>query len=446
MVNYDAGLGNFQVQIGTATPLSARGLFPRWKSGLATVCEVSGPTANRVLFRAPLTGNPREGNLKWTGASNIYLIAEKFKDHVGEEWYRVAEVVDKDSRVTKLPLVQIEPPPARGEIWVRADELGAAILGSNCAQLPFAIRYSTAPISWTTFQLRRTFQRWPIDVGDIYCGSSVSVPREIHALGFAPPSGVVYPAPCHVHNGVDIFVRDETNVNVVSMDDGIVVGIGIEGDPNNAQGAWGANEIVGAANGFAVIVRYGHLYVLYGHLASIDTSIWVGAPIKAGDPIGLQGKLNERHLHIEVHSYGSSVRVPQAISIKSNGLLPFGPSAIDYVPPYVYDLMQFLPDPDTGFSGRNGGRSLRDVVATANLSLVAGSPYRSAVLNLSTVCTGGSAITYQTSLGGVTSNSCVSCNEHVIDGGYGYRGFVVYGSQPDTCLPSPFLITATPSS
>jgi murein DD-endopeptidase MepM/ murein hydrolase activator NlpD len=75
---------------------------------------------------------------------------------------------------------------------------------------------------------------------------------------------------------------------------------------NNTAYDWGS-ALVEYKRGYSVIVRYGHLYVLYGHLQSLEPTIFVGAPLNAGQRIGKIGRFNDPHVHVEVRNFDSPI-------------------------------------------------------------------------------------------------------------------------------------------
>jgi len=163
--------------------------------------------------------------------------------------------------------------------------------------------------------------------------------------------------PKGMHHGVDLFVNDNTaEIPVQSIGHGIVVGIGIDGSnpdisnrrESDTHSIWGASENSMSTGtpkvGYAVIVRYGSLYVLYGHLDRIN--IWVGKEVLAGETLGLLGWNNTRHLHLEIHNYGTFLASYYGGNIKySSGILPVGGTYQKDAAPFVYEPVQFLPIP-----------------------------------------------------------------------------------------------------
>jgi hypothetical protein len=70
---------------------------------------------------------------------------------------------------------------------------------------------------------------------------------------------------------------------------------------------WGSTDLTsGTGSGYAVVVRYGHFYVLYGHLREVDPNLYTGAAVNRQTRLGAIGVFNESHLHIEVRTFGSA--------------------------------------------------------------------------------------------------------------------------------------------
>jgi hypothetical protein len=112
----------------------------------------------------------------------------------------------------------------------------------------------------------------------------------------------------------------------------------------------------------------------------------------------------------------------------STGILPVGRSASEIVASYVYDVMQFLPNPnDYAQSNPN----LKTLVATNNLFDTNVADEKKALFALDSGC----IITYKTR----DADPIVS----VPANGYEYRGIDTYPI-PDSDLPSPLLQTYQP--
>ena len=107
------------------------------------------------------------------------------------------------------------------------------------------------------------------------------------------------------HPGFDFPVS--ANTVVQSIADGVVVGMGDPREPSRKPFQWGANagktaeEIVinGEYKAHNLVVRTGGHYILYGHLNSIDTSLYLGKLVRIGDRLGdvADEGLNS-HLHL----------------------------------------------------------------------------------------------------------------------------------------------------
>jgi hypothetical protein len=173
----------------------------------------------------------------------------------------------------------------------------------------------------------------------------------IDGLGF-PFDTALYGQP-GFHTGVDFYAPDGSSVYSIGGN-GLVVGIGvgesfqggnlldIEGK-NFSSHEWGSAGVQVGQTGYSVIIRYGHLYVLYGHLRDLDPAIFVGAPVQIGAKIGSIGSYNDPHVHIEVRNFVNPI--PQ-IGLQSSpmrqfGFTSFSSTAINRAI-YHYDVTQFF--------------------------------------------------------------------------------------------------------
>ncbi|MCU0496191.1 MAG: M23 family metallopeptidase [Anaerolineae bacterium] len=282
---------------------------------------------NATYYRAPITFNPPLGSLNYS-SSYHYMATKRFVERVDptrtedQVWYYIEW------------LEQVGQPQVNEDlgVWIKAP-IAPPTGGSGCQNgngLPIDTTYTIPNHSWAAFNIATPlFAQWPIDITEICSGTGL---REIHALGFGDAASY----PRNTHNGIDLYVTDVTNPNdlptvvVQSIDVGIVVGIGITTwdsreqryipDISNTHANWGASsQRYGDPSqeqaGYSVIIRHGHFYVLYGHLHTISDDLWVGKGVSSGTNLGTLGKFNERHLHIEIHSYGSNIAGP-------NGSLP----------------------------------------------------------------------------------------------------------------------------
>ncbi len=161
------------------------------------------------------------------------------------------------------------------------------------------------------------------------------------------------------HFGVDFFSAEDQRVYSIA-DDGLVVGIGtntigqIRADKYNrsSQSAWGSAVLDGGIPGYSIIVRYGQLYVLYGHLKVLDDGIYVGARVDAGTPLGYIGQFGTPHTHIEVRvlsdvgiASGSSVFLQNSDgTLNVYGILAYNALSAGF----VFDAVQFFSLPGMG--------------------------------------------------------------------------------------------------
>jgi len=140
----------------------------------------------------------------------------------------------------------------------------------------------------------------------------------------------------------------------------------------------------------------------------------------ASDPLG---DVSDRHLHVQVHSYGEAIQVAEGSRIDHTGILPadLSPRGEDIVAPYLYDVMQFLP-------------GLREMVGQNVLTLTSNGG--EATLPLSNC-----SRKYITDLPSL--NTALNAVEV---GNYDYRGLIIYQAPPP--LPSPLITTihSTPAN
>lgn len=311
-------------------------------------CYFEGAGAVYVYI-APLPDNPFR-QMGAYGNGHQLCVDAKWANKDGETWYHIVSVMDI---YAELGQEVVSDPVLPG--WVKGSSLGS-ILPDGCDDgLRYASEFdNVVDIPWNAYegQDRIMFQHWPIPP-QLICGESQPIPLSagqlstgdfagIHGIGVAEPNEQAgYPK--GLHHGVDFFApQAEADIPVVSVDYGVVTGIGITG-VTNSQVTY-ANTPSSEGEGYAVIVRYGNLYVTYGHLSKIG-DIWVGKEVYPGEFIGILGLEGQRHLHFEVRSYGSDTlsEIPTIDPVV--GTIDTGVSASSSVAPYVYDPMQFLPSP-----------------------------------------------------------------------------------------------------
>jgi hypothetical protein len=134
-------------------------------------------------------------------------------------------------------------------------------------------------------------------------------PPTINQKGFGLIDPTNYPSlPGNRHPGFDFFAPSPTsNVQVLAVTGGIVVGIGRDAAPTIHPATWGATQ-----GGFNLIVRTEGYFLLYGHLASIDPSIYLGARVGHGAVLGtLWDQGSNTHLHLEVRTFRNDATAMQ---------------------------------------------------------------------------------------------------------------------------------------
>jgi hypothetical protein len=195
-----------------------------------------------------------------------------------------------------------------GNLWVgfshpdtsRQDYLTWARVGTGSGQVPISPancanslpNFSTQPnnsygttLSITTSPLRVINQS----------------PPTVDQKGFGLIDPANYPLlPGNRHPGFDFFAPSPTlNVQVLAVTGGIVVGIGRNSTPTIHPATWGTTQ-----GNFNLIVRTEGYFLLYGHLATIDPSIYLGARVGHGAVLGtLWDQGSNTHLHLEVRTF-----------------------------------------------------------------------------------------------------------------------------------------------
>ncbi len=164
--------------------------------------------------------------------------------------------------------------------------------------------------------------------------------------GFGMGDDMNYPkiAQCR-HNGFD-FPANAASIPVYAVIDGIVVGMGSEHDSAVARpAAWGATK-----GGFNLIVRKGGLFVVYGHLASIEDSLYYGKRITAGTLLGTLAEQtksvpgDDTHSHIQVSAFVSQADSTGSLRQRFGAVRQSGIAN----PLYVIDPVFYFPTANRG--------------------------------------------------------------------------------------------------
>lgn len=367
------------------------GSSPHWR--LTNSCIVPSP-GDADFYRAPIGYNPYEGILSFTSSYYDFELDAQFTEDISEPiegqeettttWYRVARILQHGTQQPPppgdIPGNMAQAVQQNGGVWIKATEWLVGLPGCVTDSLRVAHEYDIPNIPWNSFS---GFSSLPVSIADICAAER----QEIHALGFPEPQEI-YPEredspafyPRDLHGGVDFFVPTTAGTgNVVSVGDGIVVGIGVGyvigiekfpiSDSHHIWGAYETNEATGpdVANepdepgeySYAVIVRYGHLYVLYGHILYLSDDIWVGSHVRPGQFIGALGTSGTRHLHIEVHNFQEDRGQLGYDLMDETGILPYGSDFRHEGAPFLYDFLQLFND-----------QAISSAVATDNLGEV----------------------------------------------------------------------------
>ncbi|MDX2136458.1 MAG: PA14 domain-containing protein [Chloroflexota bacterium] len=244
-------------------------------------------------------------------------------------------------------------PQTRQAITDASNMLGQSGNRTSTYGQPFQTAHQS--FLWPTNPNLPTFTRYPISI-DSTCDSTQS---SINGLGI-PFNPSIYGDP-GFHLGTDFFAPDNSPVFSIGGN-GLVVGIGVGRtavaggriDPDttvvgSAHG-WGSAGIELGVRGYSVIVRHGHLFVLYGHLRSLSNSVFVGAILDAGTPIGTIGVYDIPHVHIEINNF-EFVVPPGSLQLSPMGQFGFVSSQTTGAtrPQQRYDVAQFFATNTTAY-------------------------------------------------------------------------------------------------
>lgn len=341
---------------GTPTYLGL-GSEPSWKRPVACIVAIPGGNDGVKYYRAPITYNPLVGTLPFYQSSTYkFELDAYFTDHRNTTWYRVARVLYNNHPFTPSDpgYADAHEVEQRGGVWIKGStEVNWPLCNGLDTTTPptmrYAHEYDIPIIDWSPFTLFTMANNIPVSYSEM-CTDNFPEPdaidREIHSIGYRKPTrgGIKYPL--GRHHGTDLFVIEggTGQIRSIGTTDGIVVAIGEEGnrESHEALGNYGVNE----GKGYSVTVRYGHLFVLYGHLMSIPDSIWVGARVRPNDPIGVVGTNGEKHLHLEVFTYQSG-NFP--VGMDGDGIPPYTDDTYtvteqDVRQVFLYDFLQLVAD------------------------------------------------------------------------------------------------------
>ncbi|MBE7514910.1 MAG: M23 family metallopeptidase [Anaerolineales bacterium] len=349
----------------------------------ASTCQLILPnSATRQeihLFRAPIRGNPAEQKI--TVANSVIIDAYAIDPLNHRLWFRRTEGIANVPAGAVLRWIQVITPPAgfilqsQGIIVpgkdfdgvksasLERDQIEACL--SNLSKANLSGHYALPPLDQVPWEMTSplTFTHYPVSMYQT-CVAFTAEHRHIHMIsGFADAKGGYWDPGYHF--GVDFFAPPDSVV-YASGDRGLVVALLHTDETTGA--AWGdykVKEITSMLTPFAVVIRYGHLFVIYGHLQTIDPNIWVGKRVDAGTRLGTIGiyKTSNPHLHMSVMGFGRETpnayvtwaqeidpQNPQAPKPNQWGIPDFQRTALRSeefgYPKRAYDFTQFFePDP-----------------------------------------------------------------------------------------------------
>jgi murein DD-endopeptidase MepM/ murein hydrolase activator NlpD len=320
------------------------------------------------VFRAPIEGNPVEGRITLKNSNTVgpYLatangfavdgITRNLWLHVRSDdllwrWVRV-KAASGESYEIPIPGESLNAVvPVEGMAGIDPVELTEAEV-SSCVSAASSDRTAQYPLANVPWTLPATPFDWMPLSTDSICQNSGGI-NQIWGFGLYDINRYALRLPKGYHPGVDFFgyIPATSATSVYSIGDmGIVVGIGINEDNVDSAANWGSSNLV-ENPGYSIIVRYGHLYVLYGHLREVDPSIYVGKQVSKAARLGAIGTydaegdlISEPHLHLEIRTFGEAVAsgalVIQDGKTKGNifGILKLG--GTQAVP--LYDIAQLF--------------------------------------------------------------------------------------------------------
>ncbi|MBE7512377.1 MAG: M23 family metallopeptidase [Anaerolineales bacterium] len=328
------------------------------------------------MFRAPIRGNPAERKIAVVDAVTIDAYAIDPLNH--RLWFRRTEGIANAPAGAVLRWFQIIEPTMgfilqeQGIIVPKQDFDGVESLSmerSDIEQCLFNVpnistEYSLPPLDNVPWEreLPLVFTHYPVSM------YQTCVAQTFHQVyGFAHDTKFYgYYAPGY-HFGVDFFAPPGSVV-YAGANHGFVVALIHRNEFTGAK--WGNYGVTPTPKyhdpdltPFAVVIRYGHLFVVYGHFDAIAPDIWVGKEVNEGSQLGTLGTFSDSHLHMTLMSFGGSSpdayvtwaqeidpQNPQAPKSNRWGIPDFRRTAddsksIDY-PQHMYDFTQFFePDP-----------------------------------------------------------------------------------------------------
>ncbi|CAG0974586.1 partial Dipeptidyl-peptidase 5, partial [Anaerolineae bacterium] len=347
-------------------------------SATPTACKLNlpddEPSQPIHLFRAPIRGNPAE----WKKDIHNELLIDAYAiDPLNHRlWFRRTEGVPQAPNGFILRWFQVIEPNAgfilsqQDIIVPKGDFDGVSSLSVERSQIEACLstlsnanlsgHYALPSLDQVPWELTSplTFSHYPVSMYQTCVDGGV---KEV--FGFADTDYDFYYAPGY-HFGVDFFAPPGSTV-FAGANRGLVVALLHNEATTGAY--WGNYAVTETPNHdkdltpYAVVIRYGHLFVLYGHLEYIDPDIWVGKQVSAGDPLGKLGTFATPHLHINVMSFGRTP--PDAYITWAQEIDPQNPQApranrwgipdFERIPPinnrptpigrpnHVYDFTQF---------------------------------------------------------------------------------------------------------
>jgi len=381
------------------TPVDEQPRNQAVKQVLPAFCVITGQY-RPLPFRAPIRGNPgvpRMGSNPQLTESvlDLPLVIDAISRDPIIDGLLWAHVVDPEQVYPGLGEREVDPPLLNNWIMVnstfqpRGFTGVSAGLGAGINQLLtlFSCFANGQIDDWSNYFEIDLGYNFP-DPGEVsFTSLPVSVAQICAADSLETWGGLGVPVDglygvVGRHYGVDVFSENAntSNVSVFSVAPGIVVGIGegrsaVEDNNRNhiSQHSWGSAALTDDSNnfvdGYSVIVRSGHLYIVYGHLQAVSDRIYVGAPVGSGTFLGRMGRFRSSHVHVEVRNLyvvlnlnnepddGGNRNVILRTGLNSDNNHEYNRVGIlDYQPNsrgFMYDFAQFYSNPNVLDPGTN---------------------------------------------------------------------------------------------
>ncbi len=294
-----------------------------------------------TLKASPIYRGPSYDDLIWgngVAAGQQVTITSKATDETSNNWYGFLDNSRGTGVITWTPVID-KTPGQTGPVINEGQFSGCPGL-ANGNTLPNPVSPNFA---WN-FILGTQVPQQPIQSNKLATG----VPS-FQGFGAIDASNYGSITGCR-HPGFDFQVAPQSNV--FAMTDGIVVGMGTTLDSKNMlrPGTWGSVTDPKDSNAlpeFNLVIRDGAHFILYGHLGSIEPSLYYGKSVRIGDVIGVVVILAANtHLHVEVDAFHIGQNIDASVRPRFGAIIRSGLNSEN--PSRITDLMAFVSPANRG--------------------------------------------------------------------------------------------------